>query len=33
LVFRLFGRLLREDITSPEKLKSFLEKTIPIVTT
>jgi hypothetical protein len=33
LVFRLFGRLLREDITSPGDLKAFLEKTIPIVST
>jgi hypothetical protein len=31
LVFRLFGRLLREDIASPADLKAFLEKTIPIV--
>jgi hypothetical protein len=33
LVFRLFGRLLREDITSSGGLKAFLEKTMPIVTT
>ncbi len=32
LVFRLFGRLLREDLTSPAVLKGFLDKTIPIVT-
>lgn len=32
LVLRLFGRLLREDITSPGELRTFLEKTIPIVT-
>lgn len=31
LVFRLFGRLLREDITSPAALKEFLEKLVPIV--
>jgi hypothetical protein len=33
LVFRLFGRLLREDMASPKDLKVFLEKKIPIVTT
>jgi hypothetical protein len=32
LVFRLFRRLLREDITSPGDLKAFLERTLPIVT-
>jgi len=32
LVFRLFGRLLREDIMSPGDLKAFLEKTMPIIT-
>ena len=32
LVFRLFGRLLREDLTSPAVLKGFLDKTMPIVT-
>ena len=31
LVFRLFGRLLREDITSPGALQNFLEKTAPMV--
>jgi hypothetical protein len=32
LVFRLFGRLLREDIKSSGELKAFLTKTMPIVT-
>ncbi|HET9566882.1 MAG TPA: hypothetical protein VFP16_00880 [Vicinamibacterales bacterium] len=31
LVFRLFGRLLREDITLPGALQNFLEKTAPMV--
>jgi hypothetical protein len=31
LVFRLFGRLLREDITSPGALQNFLESTAPMV--
>ncbi|HEY6613580.1 MAG TPA: hypothetical protein VIZ32_03650, partial [Vicinamibacterales bacterium] len=31
LVFRLFGRLLREGITSPGALRNFLEKTAPMV--
>ncbi len=30
-MFRLFGRLLREDITSPGALKNFIEKTAPMV--
>ena len=32
LVFRLFACLLREDLSSPEALNGFLEKTIPMVT-
>ena len=32
LAFRLFGRLLREDITSPGALQDFLERTAPMVT-
>ena len=32
LVFRLFERLLREDVTSPEALKDFFRNTIPMVT-
>jgi hypothetical protein len=31
LVFRLFGRILREDITSPGALQNFLERTAPMV--
>jgi len=31
LVFRLFGWLLREDITSPGALQNFLDKTAPMV--